>query len=218
MIDRSTALQLDAADPLARWRDEFVIPDPDVIYLDGNSLGRTPKRTVDALHRVIDEWAGDLISSWWEHDWLNLALAVGDELAPLLGAGPGEVAVHESTTVGIFQQVNVALDLAGDASRDRVIAVADGDFPTDRYVVDGIARLRDVEVRHGLDDLSDVDVVLRSLVDYRTAELVDLEGETERARRPARSPCGICRMPRACSSSTFRAPVWTWPWGARTSS
>jgi kynureninase len=182
VIDRSTALQLDAADPLARWRDEFVIPDPDVVYLDGNSLGRTPKRAVEALHRVIDEWAGDLISSWWEHDWLNLALAVGDELAPLLGAGPGEVAVHESTTVGIFQQVNVALDLAAGAGRSRVVAVDDGDFPTDRYVVEGISRLRGVEVRHGLDDLDGVDVVLRSLVDYRTAELADLPGETERAR------------------------------------
>ncbi len=147
MIGRDDALALDAADPLARWRDEFVIPDPDLIYLDGNSLGRTPKRTVAALHRVVDEWAGDLIASWWEHDWLNLALTVGDELAPLLGAGPGEVAVHESTTVGIFQQINVALDLA--AGR-RVIAIDDADFPTDRYAVEGVARLRDCEIRHGL--------------------------------------------------------------------
>ncbi|HYN32554.1 MAG TPA: hypothetical protein VES40_08015, partial [Ilumatobacteraceae bacterium] len=74
MIGRDDALALDAADPLAHWRDEFVVPDPDLIYLDGNSLGRTPKRTVAALHRVVDEWAGDLITSWWEHDWLNLAL------------------------------------------------------------------------------------------------------------------------------------------------
>lgn len=183
MIERSDALKLDTDDPLARWRDEFVIPDRELIYLDGNSLGRTPKRTVEALHRVVDDWAGDLISSWWEHDWLNLALTDDDELAPMLGAGLGELAVHESTTVGIFQQVNVALDLAGDTSRRRMVAVADDDFPTDRYVVEGIARLRDVEVRHGLDDLDGIDVVLRSLVDYRTAELADLEGETERARR-----------------------------------
>ena len=182
MIERSDAQELDAVDPLARWRDEFVIPDPELIYLDGNSLGRTPKRTVEALHRVIDEWAGDLISSWWEHDWLNLALTVGDELAPLLGAGQGEVVVHESTTVGIFQQVNVALDLTGDLGRRKVVAVADGDFPTDRYVVEGIARRRDVEVRHRLDDLAGVDVVLRSLVDYRTAEMTDLPRETARAR------------------------------------
>ncbi len=178
MIGRDDALELDARDPLARWRDEFVIPDAELIYLDGNSLGRTPRRAVDALHRVIDQWSGDLISSWWEHDWLNLALTVGDELAPLLGAGPGEVAVHESTTVGIFQQVNAALDLLPGR---RVIAVDELDFPTDRYVVEGIARLRGVEVRRGLADLDGVDVVLRSLVDYRTAEVADLAAETARA-------------------------------------
>ncbi len=178
MIERDEALALDAADPLAHWRDEFVIPDPDLIYLDGNSLGRTPKRTIVAMHRVVDEWAGDLIASWWEHDWLNLALTVGDELAPLLGADPGEVAVHESTTVGIFQQINVALDLAADR---RVIAIDDAEFPTDRYAVEGVARLRNCEIRHGLDDLDGVDVVVRSLVDYRTAEITDLAGETARA-------------------------------------
>jgi len=68
MISRDDARELDAADPLARWRDEFVIPDPEVIYLDGNSLGRTPKRTVAALHRAVERWSSDLIGSWWEHD------------------------------------------------------------------------------------------------------------------------------------------------------
>ncbi len=177
MINRNDALGLDADDPLARWRDEFVIPDPELIYLDGNSLGRTPRRTVDALHRVVEQWSGDLIASWWEHDWLNLAITVGDELAPLLGAGPGEVAVHESTTVSLFQQVNVALDLVPGR---RVIAIDDADFPTDRYVVEGIARLRDLEIRRGLEDLHGVDVVVRSLVDYRTAEVADLARETAR--------------------------------------
>ncbi len=178
MIDRSDALAFDASDPLARWRDEFVMPDPELIYLDGNSLGRTPKRTVDALHRVIEQWSGDLIASWWEHDWLNLALSVGDELAPLLGAGPGDVAVHESTTVALFQQLNVALDLVPGR---RTIAIDDGDFPTDRYVTAGVARLRSCAVRRGLRDLQGVDVVVRSLVDYRTAEVADLAGETARA-------------------------------------
>ena len=178
MITRDDALALDAADPLATWRDEFVVGDPGVVYLDGNSLGRMPKRTVAALHRVIEQWSGDLISSWWDHDWLHLALTVGDELAPLLGARPGEVVVHESTTVGLFQQVNAALDLVPGR---RVIAIADDDFPTDRYVVDGVARLRSCAVRRGLADLDGVDVVVRSLVDYRTAEVADLAGETARA-------------------------------------
>jgi kynureninase len=178
MRDRAEALDQD--DPLARWRDEFVVPDPELIYLDGNSLGRTPKRTVEALRTIVEEqWAGDLITSWWANGWLDLPLTVGDVLAPLLGAQPGDVAVHDSTTVCLFQLVNVAIDLTGGS----VVAVADTEFPTDRYVTEGIARLRSgITVRHGLDDLRGVDVVVRSLVDYRTAELCDLTAETERAR------------------------------------
>jgi len=177
---RARAEVLDRDDPLTGWRDEFVLPDPELIYLDGNSLGRTPKRTIGALRTVVeDHWAGDLITSWWENGWLDMPLTVGDELAPLLGAQPGEVAVHDSTTVCLFQLVNVALDLTGGS----VIAVADTEFPTDRYVTEGIARLRPgVTVRRDLDDLDGADVVVRSLVDYRTAELHDLGAETERAR------------------------------------
>ena len=184
MIDRHVAEQLDADDPLGRWRDEFVIPDPELIYLDGNSLGRTPKRTVAALRRVVEEqWAGDLIASWWDHGWLDLTLAVGDELAPLLGARPAEVAVHESTTVGIFQLLNVALDLErGGGTGHQVIAVDDRDFPTDRYAAEGVARLRGAALRRGLDDLDGVAVVIRSMVDYRTAEIADVANETARAK------------------------------------
>jgi kynureninase len=183
VITRDDALDRDWADSLAGWRDEFVIPDPRLVYLDGNSLGRTPKRTVDALVRVVeDQWAGDLITSWWENDWLDLPLTVGDTLAPVIGALAGEVAVHDSTTVCLFQLVNVALDLSNGS--DLVIAVADTEFPTDRYVVDGIARLRHgINVRRGLDDLDGVDVVVRSHVDYRTAEISPIAAETERARR-----------------------------------
>jgi len=177
---RERAEALDRDDPLAGWRDEFLLPDPELIYLDGNSLGRTPARTVEALRTVVEgQWAGDLITSWWEHGWLEMPLTVGDELAPLLGARPGEVAVHDSTTVCLFQLVNIALDLTGGS----VIAVADAEFPTDRYVIEGIARLRPgITVRRGLDDLAGVDVVVRSLVDYRTAALQDLAAETARAR------------------------------------
>ncbi len=173
------AARLDTTDPLAHWRSEFVVHDDALVYLDGNSLGMTPKRTIEALRIAVEEqWAGDLITSWWEHDWIDLPLAVGDTLAPLLGAAPGEVAVHDSTTVGIFQLVNVALDLE---PHRRVVAVDAHDFPTDRYVVEGLSRLRGVEVRRDLDDLDGVDVVLRSLVDYRTAERADIAAETARA-------------------------------------
>lgn len=174
---RDDALALDATDPLARWRDEFVIHDPALIYLDGNSLGRTPKRTVERMRDVMErEWAGDLIRSW--SHWLDKPQRVGDLLAPLIGAQPGEVAVHDSTTVNLYQLVHGACALRPDRA---VLAVDEHDFPSDRYVVDGIAQATGRTVRHGFDRLDDVAVVVRSVVDYRTAEVVDVVAETARA-------------------------------------
>ena len=180
--DRTSAEHLDSTDPLASWRDEFVIADADLIYLDGNSLGMTPKRTVEALRSVVEQqWAGDLITSWWQHDWLNLPLTVGNELAPLLGAPADSVAVHDSTTVGIFQLINVALEVVLPDDDDSGIAVESTEFPTDRYAAAGIARMRGGALRRGLDDLDGVHVAIRSMVDYRTAEIVDVAAETDRA-------------------------------------
>jgi kynureninase len=177
VISRDDALKLDRADLLAPYRDRFVIPDDRVAYLDGNSLGRTPKTTIERVNQVmLQEWAGDLISSW-DH-WVHLPSRIGDRLAPLIGAQPGEVIVHDSTTVNIYQAVQAAIALRPDR---RVIAIHADDFPTDRYVVDGIAARTGHQVRHGFDHLDDVAVVLRSLVDYRTAEIADLHGETARA-------------------------------------
>ncbi|MEX0848131.1 MAG: aminotransferase class V-fold PLP-dependent enzyme [Ilumatobacteraceae bacterium] len=174
---RDDALALDAADPLAHWRDEFVIVDPALIYLDGNSLGRTPKRTVERMRDVIErEWAGDLIRSW--SHWIDKPQRVGDMLAPLIGARPGEVAVHDSTTVNLYQLVHGACALRPDRG---VLAIDEHDFPSDRYVVDGIAQATGRTVRHGFDQLDDVAVVVRSVVDYRTAEVVDVAAETARA-------------------------------------
>ena len=182
--DRSVAEQFDAADALGGWRERFVLRDPALIYPDGNSLGMTPIATVDAMRRVIEEqWAGDLITRSWENDWLDLPLTVGNELAPLLGAAEGTVAVHDSTTVGIFQLLNVALDLpaAGGGPRPPVLAFAPSEFPTDRYAAEGVARLRNGAVRSGLDNLDGVGVVIRSMVDYRSAEICDVAAETNRA-------------------------------------
>jgi len=175
---RELALALDAADPLARWRDEFVLGDPSLIYLDGNSLGRAPKRTLARLGELLaDEWGTGLIRSW--ERWIDLPQRVGDRLAPLLGARAGEVVVHDSTSVNLYQLVHGALALRADRG---VLAVAADDFPTDRYVVAGIAAAAGRTVRHGLDRLDDVAVVVRSLVDYRTAAVADLAAETARAK------------------------------------
>ena len=168
--------ELDAADPLARWRDEFDTPDPDLAYLDGNSLGMPPRRTLARVTTLLREgWAGELINGW--DDWLDMPQRVGDLLAPLIGAQPGEVVVHDSVTVNVYQLVRAALAI--NPTR-RAIAIDPGDFPTDRYVVEGIAAADGRDVRAGFDRLDDVAVVLRSMIDYRTAEIVDIAAETAR--------------------------------------
>ncbi len=177
MISRDDAAALDATDPLADWRHEFVIPDPDLVYLDGNSLGRPSRRAVEAMRRVVDEeWAGGLIRSW-DH-WIDAPFEAGAAVARLLGADGDEVIVHDSTSVNLFQLVHAALSLRPDR---RVIAVDPRDFPSDVYVVAGIAARTGHEVRAGFDRLDDVAVVVRSVVDYRTAEIADVGAETARA-------------------------------------
>ena len=182
MVSRDDALALDASDPLAAWRDQFDLTAAgasghELIYLDGNSLGRTPLRTFQRMEEVLrDEWAGGLIRSWDE--WIDRPHEVGDVLAPLIGAGPGEVTVHDSTTINLYQLVHGALGLRPDRT---VLAVDENEFPSDRYVVDGIAAATGRTVRHGFDRLDDVAVIVRSVVDYRTAEVVDVVAETARA-------------------------------------
>jgi kynureninase len=182
MVSRDDALALDSSDPLAAWRDQFDLTAPgnggrELVYLDGNSLGRMPLRTVQRMEEVLrDEWATGLIRSW--DQWLDQTQQVGDLLAPLIGAGPGEVVVHDSTTVNLYQLVHGALGLRPDRS---IIAIDADDFPSDRYVVAGIAASTGRTVRHDLDRLDDVAVVVRSVVDYRTAAVVDVVTETARA-------------------------------------
>lgn len=169
--------ELDAADPLARWRTEFHVADPELAYLDGNSLGMPPVRTFGRVEATMrDAWGRDLITSW-DH-WVDLPRDVGDRLAPLIGAAPGEVLVHDSVTVNLYQVVRAALRLRPDR---RVIAIDPGDFPTDRYVVDGIAAAEGLSVRAGFDRLDDVAVAVRSMIDYRSAEVVDIAAEQARA-------------------------------------
>lgn len=171
------AAEHDRNDQLARWRDEFHVADPELAYLDGNSLGMPPKRTLDRVDRLMrEDWAGGLIRSWGH--WLDMPQQVGDQLAPLIGARPGEVAVHDSTTVNLYQIIRTALRLRPDRS---VIAIDPGDFPTDRYVVDSIAAADGLTVRAGFEQLDDVAVAVRSMIDYRSAEVTDIVAETARA-------------------------------------
>ena len=179
------AFELDSADPLAHWRDRFVIDDPDLSYLDGNSLGMLPRTTVHRIHEVMnDEWGSGLIRSW--RKWLELPLIVGNELAPLLGADDGEVVVHDSTSVNLHQLLHAAVRLRPERA---YIAVDAHEFPTDRYAVEAIAAEYGLTVISPKDesldelDLSNCSVVVRSLIDYRTAAIADLDGFTRRARQ-----------------------------------
>jgi kynureninase len=141
-LTRRDAMRLDAADPLADFRDRFVIADEHKLYLDGNSLGRLPKGTREKLHRVIDQWGDELVSGWPE--WIEAPTRTGDAMAEVIGASPGEVLVTDSTTVNLYKLVNAVLDT--DPSLRTLVTDSDN-FPTDRYVLEGIARARGLELR-----------------------------------------------------------------------
>ncbi len=144
VITREHALELDREDPLADFRDRFVFAD-DAIYLDGNSLGRLPRATVERLKHVVEhEWGERLIASWGE-GWLELPVLVGDQIgAAALGAAAGQVAVGDSTTVNFYKLAAAALS----ARPDRTEIITDrANFPTDRYVLEGLARDRGLTIR-----------------------------------------------------------------------
>src|SRR5215207_10547147 len=144
-LDRATAEALDDADELAGFRERFVGTDDDrLIYLDGNSLGRLPRETPAAVARVVEQqWGEGLVGSW--STWIGDATRVGDQLAAsVLGAGPGEVLVGDSTTVNLYKLLVAAV--RAQPGRDVVICSAD-EFPTDRYIVAGVAEDRGLTVR-----------------------------------------------------------------------
>jgi kynureninase len=143
-LSRAAAEQLDAADPLAGLRERFVIDDPSLVYMDGNSLGRLSIATEQRLATVIrQEWGGGLVRTW--DDWLPWPGLVGDRLGEaLLGAAPGQVVVSDSTTVNLYKCAAAAIDARPER---RVIVTDSENFPTDRYVVEGLARERGLTLR-----------------------------------------------------------------------
>jgi kynureninase len=139
------AADLDAADPLRAFRDRFVAMEGVVAYLDGNSLGRPPLTTPERLDRFVrEEWGGRLIRGW-DEGWMDLGQRIGDRLGRvILGAAPGQVVVADSTTVILYKLARAAVA----ARRDRREIVLDtGNFPTDRYVLEGIAAERGLDLR-----------------------------------------------------------------------
>lgn len=185
---------LDAADPLAPFRDRFVIADDSLVYLDGNSLGRLPRTTRERLRRAVDvEWGEELIGGW--DRWMDLARQAGDVLATgVLEVSPGEVVLSDSTSVNLYKLAAAACDARPGR---RVIVTDDDNFPTDRYVLQGLAAARGMalrtvgtdpdtgiapdRVRAALDE--DVALVCLSHVAYRSGALADMAAVTGEAHR-----------------------------------
>jgi kynureninase len=188
--ERARADALDASDPLAGFRGRFVVTEPSVIYLDGNSLGRLPLATVERVRQVMERGWGDRLIRSWEEGWLLLPVRIGDLIGTgLLGARPGETVVADSTTVNLYKTCVAALDAR--PGRSAVVANRDS-FPTDRYVLEGIAAARGLEVRWVdatapdgplPEDVArelnqDVALVLLEHVHYRSAAIANMAGIT----------------------------------------
>jgi kynureninase len=196
-LTRAAAAALDATDPLADFRGRFAGTEDDgpdrLLYLDGNSLGRMPRETPAALAQIVEqEWSRGLVGSW--SSWIGAATRIGDLLADgVLGGRPGEVLVGDSTTVNLFKLLVAGASARAD--RDVLVCSAD-DFPTDRYVVAGVAEARGMTVREVAADIDgglDLDVlaaaidervavVVLSHVAYRSGALADIEAITRLAR------------------------------------
>ncbi|MGO8961518.1 MAG: kynureninase [Streptosporangiaceae bacterium] len=177
---------MDAADQLASFRDRFVHQDRDIIYLDGNSLGPLPVRTQARIAEVVDqEWGVGLVRSW--DKWIGLPAEAGDMVGEhLVGAAAGQVLVCDSVTINLYKLACAALDAR---PRRDVIITDDDNFPTDRYVLEGVAAQRGCELRvihtdmdagiteHALADALDdrTAVVSLSHVAYRSGALADMQ-------------------------------------------
>lgn len=199
MIDLEDARSLDAADPLALFRDQFVIDDTTVCYLDGNSLGRLPKSAADAVNRVVrEQWGRELVTGW--SHWIDISQRVGDLIgSTVLGAEPGQTLATDTTSVNLYRLAIAAVQARPGRS---TIVIDEANFPTDRYIFQGIAStlgLRLVTIPNESSDVApmeqitpellddflndDVALVCLQVVNYRSGARQDVPALTEIARR-----------------------------------
>jgi kynureninase len=193
----SHAETLDSQDPLAAFRSRFIIPDPDLIYLDGNSLGRLTLASLDRVQALVEqEWGHDLIRGW-NNDWWQAPIRVGEQIAGLVGAAPGQVAVCDTVSINLYKLAAAALALRPDRSRMVTDAL---NFPSDLYILQGLARQLgsrhsivrigspDGEVTPDLDELASVlddstALLTLSHVTFKSGYLYDMAAVTELAHR-----------------------------------
>jgi kynureninase len=185
-VTQQQCREMDAADPLARSRDAFVLPEG-VVYLDGNSLGALPRQAEERVRTVITrQWGQDLIKSWNVHDWIGVPARLGGKIARLIGAKPSEVLVADSTSLNVFKALHAALCLRPGR---RVILSDEGNFPTDLYMAQGL--IEQLSDSHRLEIVppeeiaaaitEDVAVLMLTEVDYRTGRLHDMKALTKLA-------------------------------------
>lgn len=187
-MTRDDALALDAADPLAPLREQFALPGG-VLYLDGNSLGVLPKATAARVADVVQrEWGQDLIRSWNSAGWIDLAARVGDKIARLVGARPGELVCADSTSVNLFKVLHAALSIQqADAPQRRTIVSERANFPTDLYIAESLAKERGFELvlcePHEIAAQLDARcaVLMLTHVNYRTGRMHDMAALTAAA-------------------------------------
>jgi kynureninase len=195
-ISTDYARQLDLQDPLAAYRQRFLCVDPELLYMDGNSLGRLSVESLEAAQEVVkDQWGSGLIRSWGTN-WFDAPRRVGEKIASLCGAAPGQVLVSDSTSVNLFKLVTAALEYR--PGRKKIIS-DDMNFPSDLYILQGIIRLlnrghelhiipsqdsisMDLEaIFHSIDD--DTALVTLSQVTFKSGFLYDVEQITRRAHQ-----------------------------------
>lgn len=182
--------RLDAQDPLAGLRDQFVLPEG-VIYLDGNSLGVLPKTAPARIAEVVaKEWGEGLIRSWNTAGWFDLPQRLGDKVARLIGAAPGEVVCTDSTSVNLYKVLFAALSQVLQATSStgrRVVLSERSNFPTDLYIAESLCRERGFTLK--LIDASElpaaltdeVAVLMLTHVNYRTGAMHDMKAITAAA-------------------------------------
>ncbi|WP_333707716.1 kynureninase [Ottowia beijingensis] len=188
MISQQDCRQRDAQDPLRTLRDLFDLP-PGVIYLDGNSLGALPRAVPARVAQVVaQQWGQDLIKSWNSAGWFALPRRVGERIAPLIGAGAGEVVATDTTSINLYKVLSAALNIAAqDAPGRRTIVSERSNFPTDLYIAEALCRergctLKLIEPHEVAASLTpDVAVLMLTHVNYRTGAMHDMAAVTAAA-------------------------------------
>ena len=185
VLTRQDCIALDAQDPLRELRHQFTLPDG-VIYLDGNSLGVLPDITASRVAATVtEEWGQGLIRSWNNAGWFDMPQRLGNKIAQLIGAAPGEVVATDSTSINLFKVLSTALSIAAiDTPKRKVLVSERSNFPTDLYIAEALCKERGLtlllvdaqNIQAAL--TTDVAVLMLTHVNYRTGAMHDMQAVT----------------------------------------